>query len=79
MADRYLDTSLAFPGQAQGKVDHICEMVCDISLTMWICNSPHQASEEFPVLLKFEENWVVYDYLHIYLKNSTQKAKKEQQ
>jgi len=39
----------------------------------------HQASEEFPILLKFEGNWVVHDYLRVYLKNSAQKAKKEQQ
>ena len=39
----------------------------------------HQLSEEFPVLHRFEENWVVHDYLHVYLKNSSQKAKKDQQ
>jgi len=38
-----------------------------------------QASNEFPVLLKFENNWVVHDFLRIYLKNSAQKAKKVQQ
>jgi len=38
-----------------------------------------QASNEFPILLKFEDNWVVHDYLCIYLKNSAQKAKKDQQ
>lgn len=31
------------------------------------------------MLLKFEDNWVVHDYLRIYLKNSAQKAKKDQQ
>jgi len=39
----------------------------------------HQASEEFPILLKFEGNWVVHDYLHMYLKNNIQKARKDQQ
>jgi len=39
----------------------------------------HQASKEFPILLKFEGNWVVHDYLRVYLKNSAQKAKKDQQ
>ncbi|KAI0245492.1 hypothetical protein BJV78DRAFT_1158574 [Lactifluus subvellereus] len=45
------------------------------------CTIDHggQASREFPILLKFEENWVVHDYLHTYLKNSAQKAKKAQQ
>src|SRR6266851_3130284 len=38
-----------------------------------------QASNEFPILLKFEDNWVVDDYLRIYLKNSAQKAKKDRQ
>lgn len=52
---------------------------CDISPTTWICNSSHQVSEEFPILLNFEGNWVVHDYLRIYLKNSAQRAKKDQQ
>jgi hypothetical protein len=45
------------------------------------CTIDHggQASREFPILLKFEENWVVHDYLRTYLKNSAQKAKKAQQ
>jgi len=38
-----------------------------------------QASNEFPLLLKFEDSWVVHDFLRIYLKNSAQKAKKDQQ
>ena len=38
-----------------------------------------QISNEFPILLKFEDSWVVHDYLRIYLKNSAQKAKKDQQ
>lgn len=38
-----------------------------------------QVSREFPVLLQFEDSWVVHDYLRIYLKNCAQKAKKEQQ
>jgi hypothetical protein len=38
-----------------------------------------QASKEFPVLLEYEGNWVVHDYLRIYLKNSSQRAKKDQQ
>ena len=38
-----------------------------------------QVSKEFPILLQFEDNWVVHDYLRIYLKNSAQKAKKKQQ
>jgi len=38
-----------------------------------------QISNEFPILLKFEDSWVVHNYLHIYLKNSAQKAKKDQQ
>jgi len=40
--------------------------------------STSQVSREFPILLKFEDNWVTHDYLRIYLKNSAQKAKKEQ-
>lgn len=39
----------------------------------------YQASEEFPVLLSFEGSWVVHDYLRVYLKNSAQKARKDQQ
>lgn len=42
-------------------------------------NHSKQASKEFPVLLRFEDCWVVRDYLCIYLKNSAQKAKKDQQ
>jgi len=42
-------------------------------------NHSTQASNEFPILLEYEENWVVHDCLHIYLKNSAQKAKKSQQ
>lgn len=38
-----------------------------------------QASKEFPILLEYERNWVVHDYLRIYLKNSSQRAKKDQQ
>ena len=38
-----------------------------------------QVSEEFPILVKFEENWVIHNYLRIFLKNSSQKAKKDQQ
>jgi len=30
----------------------------------------YQAFKEFPILLKFKENWVIYDYLYVYLKNS---------
>lgn len=63
MADRYLDTTTGYSSQTKEKVDRICEM----------------ASEEFPILLKFEGNWVVHDYLRVYLKNSSQKAKKDQQ
>ncbi|KAH9174106.1 hypothetical protein EDB89DRAFT_1904821 [Lactarius sanguifluus] len=37
------------------------------------------ASKEYPILLEYEGNWVVHDYLRIYLKNSSQKAKKDQQ
>ncbi|KAH9018137.1 hypothetical protein EDB85DRAFT_1897296 [Lactarius pseudohatsudake] len=37
------------------------------------------ASKEFPVLLEYEGNWVVHDYLRICLKNRAQKAKKDQQ
>ncbi|KAH8999753.1 hypothetical protein EDB92DRAFT_1940579 [Lactarius akahatsu] len=37
------------------------------------------ASKEYPILLKYKGNWVVHDYLCIYLKNSSQKARKEQQ
>ena len=82
MADKYLDTSLAFPSQAKNKVDLICEMVryfayhVDMQFITFIT---HQASEEFPILLKFEGNWAVHDYLRVYLKNSAQRAKKEQQ
>lgn len=45
------------------------------------CKIDHvrQASTEFPILLKFENNWVVHDYLRVYLKNSAQKARKNQQ
>jgi hypothetical protein len=42
-------------------------------------NHSIQASREFPILLEYEDNWVVLDCLHIYLKNSAQKAKKGQQ
>ncbi|KAH9010599.1 hypothetical protein EDB83DRAFT_2322411 [Lactarius deliciosus] len=38
-----------------------------------------RASKEFPALLEYEGNWVVHDYLRIFLKNSAQKAKKDQQ
>ncbi|KAH9011561.1 hypothetical protein EDB85DRAFT_2159849 [Lactarius pseudohatsudake] len=38
-----------------------------------------RASKEYPILLEYEGNWVVHDYLRIYLKNSSQKARKEQQ
>lgn len=79
MADKYLDTSLGFPSQAENKVDLICEMVRYFSCHVDMQFTTHQASEEFPVLLKFEGNWVIHDYLRVYLKNSAQKAKKEQQ
>jgi hypothetical protein len=79
MADKYLDTSLPFPGQAQSKVDLLCKMVRYFFRHVDMQFTTHQASEEFPVLLKFEGDWVIHDYLRIYLKNSAQKAKKEQQ
>jgi hypothetical protein len=79
MADKYLDTSVAFPSQATTKVDLICEMVRYFSYHVDTQFIIHQVSEEFPILLKFEGNWVIHDYLRIYLKNSAQKAKKEQQ
>jgi hypothetical protein len=80
LADRYLDTTLAFPSQTNNKVDLICKMVRHFSyhVDMQFIDSS-QASEEFPILLQFEGNWVVHDYLHVYLKNSAQKAKKDEQ
>ena len=52
----------------------------DLSPTTWMYNQSHeQASKKFPVLLEYEGNWVVHDYLCTYLKNSAQKAKKDQQ
>lgn len=44
-----------------------------------VINHSKQVSKEFPVLLEYEGNWVVHDYLRTYLKNSSQKAKKDQQ
>jgi hypothetical protein len=79
MADKYLDTSLAFPSQAKSNVDLICAMVRYLSYHVDIEFITHQASEEFPVLLEFEGDWVIHDYLRVYLKNSAQKAKKDQQ
>ncbi|KAF8272441.1 hypothetical protein EI94DRAFT_1697357 [Lactarius quietus] len=38
-----------------------------------------RASNEFPILLEYKGNWVIHDYLHTYLKNCAQKAKKSQQ
>ena len=38
-----------------------------------------QVSKEFPILVKFEGNWVIHDYLRVFLKNRAQKAKKDQQ
>ncbi|KAI9439150.1 hypothetical protein H4582DRAFT_1800756, partial [Lactarius indigo] len=59
LADEYLDTSLAYSAQATRSMN---------KLTL-------QASKDFPVLLEYEGNWVVHDYLRTYLKNSAQKAK----
>ena len=79
MADKYLDTSVSFSSQATPKVDLICEMVRYFYFHVDMQFITRQVSEEFPDLLKFEGNWVIHDYLRIYLKNSAQKAKKEQQ
>ncbi|KAI0280566.1 hypothetical protein BC826DRAFT_878847, partial [Russula brevipes] len=63
LADEYLDTSLSYSAQAAKSKDRLAQ-VCEL------------VSKEFPILLTFDENWVVHDYLRIYLKNSAQKAKK---
>ncbi|KAH8983005.1 hypothetical protein EDB86DRAFT_2834163 [Lactarius hatsudake] len=65
LADEYLETSLPYSAQAE-QPDRLA-LVCET------------ASKEYPILLKYEGNWVVHDYLRIYLKNSSQKARKEQQ
>ncbi|KAH9026537.1 hypothetical protein EDB85DRAFT_2149132 [Lactarius pseudohatsudake] len=65
LADEYLETSL--PYSAQAEQPNRLALVCET------------ASKEYPILLKYEGNWVVHDYLRIYLKNSSQKARKEQQ
>lgn len=79
MAEKYLDTSLAFPAQSKIKVEYICQLVRYFFYPVDTQFIVHQASEEFPILLKFEGNWVVHDYLRVYLKNSAQRAKKDQQ
>lgn len=50
-----------------------------LQLSKCILDRDEQVSNEFPILLKFEDSWVVHDYLRIYLKNSAQRAKKDQQ
>ncbi|KAH8984086.1 hypothetical protein EDB86DRAFT_3084788 [Lactarius hatsudake] len=65
LADEYLETSLPYSAQAE-QPDRLA-LVCKT------------ASKEYPILLKYKGNWVVHDYLRIYLKNSSQKARKEQQ
>jgi hypothetical protein len=42
-------------------------------------NRDQQLANEYPILLNFEESWVAHDYLRVYLKNSAQNAKKDQQ
>lgn len=78
-----MDTSLAYSTQA-AKSKNGLTLISD--LVRYFSNHTDvqliivwQASNEFPILLKFEDNWVVHDYLRIYLKNSAQKAKKDQQ
>ena len=55
---------------------------CDIALSQkcrGAINHSRQASKEFPILLEYEGNWVAHDYLRTYLKNCSQRAKKDQQ
>ncbi|KAI0296891.1 hypothetical protein BC826DRAFT_967917 [Russula brevipes] len=83
LADEYLDTSLSYSAQAAKSKDRlaqVCELVrYFLSRTDVQLITVGQVSKEFPILLTFDENWVVHDYLRIYLKNSVQKAKKDQQ
>ena len=81
LAVEYLDTSLTHSDQAKTKLNHICAMVGNILIPPCRCVIDHtrQVSKEFPVLVKFEENWVIHDYLRVFLKNSSQKAKKIQE
>jgi len=83
LADEYLDTSLPYSAQAAKSKDRlaqVCELVrYFLSRTDVQLITVGQVSKEFPILLTFDENWVVHDYLRIYLKNSAQKAKKDQQ
>jgi hypothetical protein len=80
LADEYLETSLGYSAQALTQLSLICETVRYFSYhTVVQLITPRQASKEFPILLKFDGNWVVHDYLRVYLKNTAQKAKKEQQ
>lgn len=81
LAVEYLDTSLTHSDQAKKKLNHICEMVGNVLIPRCrsVIDHTMQLSREFPVLLKFEENWVIHDYLRVFLKNSSQKAKKIQE
>jgi hypothetical protein len=81
--DEYLDTSLAYSAQA-AKSERTLTLICELVQgflgdTNIQLITTSQVSKEFPILLQFEDNWVVHDYLRIYLKNSAQKAKKKQQ
>lgn len=44
-----------------------------------MANRSRQDSKEYPILLEYEGSWVVHDFLRTYLKNSAQKARKDQQ
>ncbi|KAF8268037.1 hypothetical protein EI94DRAFT_1449497, partial [Lactarius quietus] len=77
LATEYLDTSLSYSAQAtklKSRIALICEMVRFLTSRCAI-NDTMQASNEFPILLEYEGNWVIHDYLHTYLKNCAQKAK----
>jgi hypothetical protein len=55
---------------------------CDFDLSPKCrCAITHskQVSKEFPILLEYQGNWVVHDYLRTYLKNTSQRARKDQQ